>query len=156
MSKRKSTSNANTNATYDSDGGFVEDAPRSKKAKKGTSAASAVNDGGSNGKGEGKGGDMKMNKKKKGAAGGREAGKEVGMEVVGGGQVGRDGEEFWEVGWVFLCFVCFVFCVGLGWVGWDGWGGWVGLGWVKGEESGWRDRMWGLGNWLTLRGGVCS
>ncbi|KAL9073825.1 MAG: hypothetical protein Q9161_002657 [Pseudevernia consocians] len=77
MSKRKST-NANANAAagdYDSDGGFVEDAPRSKKARKG------VQDGGSGGK----------NKKEKV---GRE--KEE-MEVVGGGQVGKDGEEFWEL-----------------------------------------------------------
>ncbi len=148
MSKRKSTSNAAA-ATYDSDGGFVEDAPRSKKAKKGASGASVVKDGKGNGKSEG--GDMKMKMKKKGAGGG---GKEVGKEVVGGGQVGRDGEEFWEVGF-FDCFVCLWVGVGMGM---DKEGRKRGEGGREGAEggSGWGGRMWGLGNWLTLGGGVCS
>ncbi|CAF9935954.1 hypothetical protein IMSHALPRED_010406 [Imshaugia aleurites] len=77
MSKRKSTSAAAASAAseYDSDGGFVsDDAPRSKKAKSGKNGAA-------------KGGSEKKQTKKK----------EAGKSVVGGGQVGKDGEEFWEL-----------------------------------------------------------
>ena len=76
MSKRKSTSAAAARAEeYDSDGGFVsDDLPRSKKVKQGGS----------------------VGKKEKKEAG-KEKEKEKGKEVGGGGQVGRDGEEFWEV-----------------------------------------------------------
>ena len=69
MTKRKSASSAAAAAeSYDSDGGFVEDAPRSKKAK------GAKNGGG----GEDGGGRSKKEDRK--------------------GEVGKkDGEEFWEV-----------------------------------------------------------
>ena len=70
MAKRKSASSAAAAAaeTYDSDGGFVEDAPRSKKAK-------SVKDGG----GGKDGGERSLKEDRKG-----ELGK-------------KDGEEFWEV-----------------------------------------------------------
>ena len=72
MAKRKSTTAA---SDYDSDGGFVADAPRGKKAKSGGA----------------KGGSEK-----------REKVEEEERSVGGGGRVGRDGEEFWEVSGFFF------------------------------------------------------
>lgn len=78
MSKRKSAPTAAVASDYDSDGGFVEDAPRSKKAKNGGA----------------KGAKDAKEKAGKGGQGTQAAG---GKAVAGGGQVGKDGEEFWEV-----------------------------------------------------------
>lgn len=95
MPKRKSTTSAAGAGAedYDSDGGFVEDAPRSKKVK-------GVKNGGEKGEGGGGGGvkDVKEKEKKGG-------GKGEGIVVGGGGQVGKDGEEFWEVRRGVFCFV---------------------------------------------------
>lgn len=83
MPKRKSTTSA-AGEDYDSDGGFVEDAPRSKKVK-------GVKNGGEKGGGGGGGGVKDVKEKEKRKGGGE------GVVVGGGGQVGKDGEEFWEV-----------------------------------------------------------
>lgn len=72
MAKRKSTTAA---SDYDSDGGFVADAPRGKKAKSDGKSGGTL----------GKGGSEKVEKEAEERS------------VGGGGRVGRDGEEFWEV-----------------------------------------------------------
>lgn len=86
MSKRKSTSAAAAD-TYDSDNGFVEDAPRGKKAKT-------------------KSGVVKT---------GKEKGKSAGAGMAGGGQVGKNGECFWEV-----CIHVVLGCLPLGEAGMNG------------------------------------
>lgn len=70
--KRPSSADAED---YESDGGFVEDAPKSKKAKTGKTSKS-----------------------------GNSAAKSqmVGFVAGGGGQVGKDGDVFWEVGFTLV------------------------------------------------------
>lgn len=79
MPKRKSTTSSSFAGaeTYDSDNGFVEDAPVGKKSRVQNGAGK---EGGKNNK--------KANTKEE---------EEAGEEIPGGGLVGRDGECSWEV-----------------------------------------------------------
>lgn len=73
----KSRKRAPATEDYDSDNGFVADSkPTAKRAK--TSKTGGLAD----------------------LAGGKDARK--GKSVSGGGMVGKDGEEFWEVSWFYL------------------------------------------------------